>query len=104
MRGRTVIFAALALLAALAAIIYGTMDSPPGANRAADRGRLDIEATTPSTNAAGRDRLPPNARNEAPGEPRGSAAGNNASVTTGAGGTGQMKDAAQPGVGTVQGR
>jgi hypothetical protein len=97
MRGRTMIFAALVLLAALGALIYGAVDGPPGKNQTADPGRLDSEATRQSTNAGGRDRLPPNVRNESPAERRGNGTGGNA--TTGS--AGQMVDPARPGVGTV---
>jgi hypothetical protein len=100
MRGRTLVFATVAVILALAALIYGVMDSPPGSNQAYDRGRLDSEATTPSTNAAGRDRLPPNVRNEAPGE-RPGAARSGAGTTGAAGETGNAPDAARPGVDTV---
>lgn len=70
MRGRTAIFAALAILFALAALVYGVIHSPPGPNQASDRGAASGEGRTGATE---RSNLPPNVRNEAPGEPRRSA-------------------------------
>ena len=87
MGGQTVIFAALALLAALVAIVYGTMHTSPVPNQAG------LQAPA-STTAADRQGLPLNARNEAPGEPRRSTPLPNAPATTGSG-----ERPAQPGEG-----
>jgi hypothetical protein len=81
MRGRTVIFAALAILFAVAALVYGVLHSPPGPNQAAERGQ-NSEATR--AGAAERSGLPPNARNEAPGEPRSGAPLRDSTGTVGA--------------------
>lgn len=87
MRGQTVIVAALALLAALVAIVYGTMHTSPVPNQAGTQAPA-------STTAADRQGLPPNARTEAPGEPRRSPPLPNGPATTGSGET-----PAQPGEG-----
>jgi hypothetical protein len=64
MRGRTVVVAALAILLAIAALVYGVLDSPPVPNQTNNPNRVT------RTDATDRGNLPPNARNELPGEAR----------------------------------